>query len=169
MTPIQTSSKIEPQKMMSLKKFIFLSIITFSMYDIWWMFKAWRFFQQKDRVKIMPALRAVFAIFFLYPLLKKIQNFASEEGETPNYSPVLLFLGYIIFSMLYKLPDPFWFISLSSIIFLIQPFQALNAAKRNAAQVEVIEQKNFNKPQIVLIIIFSIVWALILLGLFLTE
>ncbi|NOZ97652.1 MAG: hypothetical protein GXO52_07830, partial [Gammaproteobacteria bacterium] len=63
----------------------------------------------------------------------------------------------------------FWLISLGSIIFLIQPFQALNTAKRKSEQVVVIEQKSFSKPQIVLIIIFSIMWILILLGLFLGE
>lgn len=169
MTSIQTSSQIEPLKIISLKKFIFLSIITFSAYDIWWMFTAWRFFQQKDKSKIMPALRAIFAIFFLYPLLKRIKKFSTEEGDTPDYSPALLFIGYIFFSMLYKLPDPFWLISLGSIIFLIQPFQALNTAKRKSEQVVIIEQKSFSKPQIVLIIIFSIMWILILLGLFLGE
>jgi uncharacterized membrane protein len=97
MTSIQTSSQIEPQKIISLKKFIFLSIITFSAYDIWWMFTAWRFFQQKDKSKIMPALRAIFAIFFLYPLLKRIKKFSTEEGDTPDYSPALLFKGYIFF------------------------------------------------------------------------
>lgn len=95
MTSIQTSSQIEPQKIISLKKFIFLSIITFSAYDIWWMFTAWRFFQQKDKSKIMPALRAIFAIFFLYPLLKRIKKFSTEEGDTPDYSPALLFIGYL--------------------------------------------------------------------------
>jgi len=35
--------------------FIFLSIITLGLYSVWWIYKAWRFFQQKEMIDIMPA------------------------------------------------------------------------------------------------------------------
>ena len=41
---------IEEQKTMSLKRFIFLSIISFGLYPIWWIFEAWRFFMQKNKL-----------------------------------------------------------------------------------------------------------------------
>ncbi|MEB3754744.1 DUF4234 domain-containing protein [Acinetobacter sp. MD2(2019)] len=162
-------STIDPQRIISLKKFIFLSILTFGIYDIWWIFTAWRFFQQKDQLKIMPALRSIFCIFFLYQLFNKIKKFSNETGHTQDYSSGLLFVGYIFTSMLYKLPDPFWLISFASIVFLIQPFQALNAAKIKSAAVMVIEGKSLSKPEIILIILFSIFWILVVLGLFITP
>ncbi len=55
----------------SLKRFIFLSIISLGLYELWWIFKAWRFFAIKDHLNIMPAARAIFSIFFLYSLFKK--------------------------------------------------------------------------------------------------
>ena len=41
---------VEEQKIMSLKRFIFLSIISFGLYPIWWIFEAWRFFMQKNKL-----------------------------------------------------------------------------------------------------------------------
>ncbi len=58
------SNHIENLKVISVNKFIFLSLISFGLYPIWWMFKAWRFFLIKDKLNIMPAARAIFSIFF---------------------------------------------------------------------------------------------------------
>ncbi|MFX8512392.1 hypothetical protein ABTM04_21180, partial [Acinetobacter baumannii] len=66
------SNHIENLKVISLNKFIVLSIISFGLYQIWWVFKAWRFFLIKDKLNIMPAARAVFSIFFLYSLFNRI-------------------------------------------------------------------------------------------------
>ena len=41
---------IEEQKTLSIKRFIFLSIISFGLYPIWWIFEAWQFFMQKDKL-----------------------------------------------------------------------------------------------------------------------
>ena len=41
---------IEDQKIMSLTRFTFLSIISFGLYPIWWIFEAWRFFMQKNKL-----------------------------------------------------------------------------------------------------------------------
>ncbi|MCA4255387.1 DUF4234 domain-containing protein, partial [Acinetobacter baumannii] len=48
------SNHIENLKVISVNKFIFLSLISFGLYPIWWMFKAWRFFLIKDKLNIMP-------------------------------------------------------------------------------------------------------------------
>ena len=61
---LETNNDVEEQKIISLNKFIFLSIISFGTYEIWWIYKAWRFYQQKEKLDIMPAARAIFSIFF---------------------------------------------------------------------------------------------------------
>ena len=67
---------IEEQKTLSIKRFIFLSIISFGLYPIWWIFEAWRFFMQKDKLDIMPAMRTILTYFFIYSLFNKIQSAA---------------------------------------------------------------------------------------------
>lgn len=158
------TNDIDEQKIISLNKFIFLSIISFGAYEIWWIYKAWKFYQQKENLDIMPAARALFSIFFLNRLFNKILDFAKERGYKENYSSVLLFIGFIFFNLLSELPDPFGMIALVSFIFLIPPFKALNYAKQNSTDFVVVEQTSFNGRQIGLIVVGIIFWILILAG-----
>lgn len=152
-------------KIISLKKFIFLSIISLGLYNLWWTFKAWRFFAIKDNLKIMPAARAVFSIFFLYSLFNKINNYAQENGYTRKFSAIWMFIGYLISIFVSNLPDPYWLLSLFSFIFFIPAFITLNYAKQHSNQINAIVQDKFNTAQIVVIIIGSIFWLLALIGL----
>lgn len=158
------SNHIENLKVISLNKFIFLSFISFGLYQIWWMFKTWRFFLIKDKLNIMPAARAIFSIFFLYSLFNHIKTYSKEQEYPHDFSSGWMYLGYLITSLLVRLPDPYWLISLCSIIFLIPAFKALNYAQK---QIETtIEQEKFNTPQIILTIIGSIMWLLIFISFF---
>ncbi|MDK4792932.1 MAG: hypothetical protein OC189_12995 [Acinetobacter sp.] len=156
------SNHIENLKVISVNKFIFLSFISFGLYQIWWIFKAWRFFLIKDKLNIMPAVRAVFSIFFLYSLFNRIKNYAKEQGYINDFSSGWMYLAYLITTLLVYLPEPYWLISLCDIIFLIPAFKALNYAQKQI--VTTIEQEKFNTSQIILIIIGCIMWLLIFIG-----
>jgi hypothetical protein len=160
---------IEEQKIISLNKFIFLSIISFGLYEIWWIYKAWRFFKQKEKININPAIYAVFSIIFLIPLFNRILRFAKEKGYNNSYSSVLLFCGFFVANFLIYLPDPFWLITILGFVFLVLPFKALNFAKLNSTDFIVTEQTLFSGRQITLIVIGVIFWLLVLLGLTITD
>ena len=162
---LETTYEVEEQKIISLNKFIFLSIISFGLYELWWIYKAWDFFNQKEKLNINPALRTIFSIFFLISLFNKILRYAKEKGYSNNYSSILLFIGFFVANLLAKLPDPFWLIAILSFVFMILPFKALNFAKRNSTDFIVIEQTSYSGRQIALIVIGVIFWILVLLGL----
>lgn len=165
---LEVYSQIEEQKVISLGNFIILCIASFGLYSIWWIYKEWRFFQQKDNLDIMPAARAIFSIIFLIPLFNKILTFAKKKGYTQHYSSTLLFIGFFIGNLLSSLPDPLWLISIFSFVFFIPPFNAINYAKQNSNEFIVTQQDVFSGRQIGLIIIGLILWILILLGMFMT-
>jgi hypothetical protein len=160
---------VEEQRIISLNRFLFLSVISFGLYPIWWIFEAWRFFMQKDKLDIMPAARALLAVFFIYPLLNRIQNYARAHGHQAQFSSALMCIGYIGGSMLAQLPDPYWLISVASCIFLIPPFLALNDAKQNTPGLKLILMQKFSMPQWILIAVCSILWLLILAAMFILE
>jgi hypothetical protein len=160
----QKNVRIETQNIISLNKFIFLSIISFGIYEIWWIYKSWRFFKQKDELDINPLARAFFSIIFFNSLLNEILDFAQEKKYSKCYSSSFLFFGFLISNLLSRLPEPFWLISLLSFIFLIPPFKALNFAKLNSTEFTVVEESKFNSRQIILIVIGVILWVLVLLG-----
>ena len=157
------NTNVEEQKIISLNKFIVLCICSFGLYPIWWIYKAWRFYQQKENSDIMPALRAILSMFFLIPLFNKILTFAKEKGYTQNFSSVGLFIGFLIGNFISKLPDPFWLISIFSFVFLIPPFKALNYAKLKSEEFVVSEQASFSGRQIGLMVVGIILWLLVLL------
>jgi hypothetical protein len=157
---------IDPQYIISLNKFIFLSLISLGTYSLWWIYKPWKFFKQKEELDILPVLRALFSIFYLYTLLEKILINAREKGYQNSYSSSILYVFFFIFNFSGRLPDPFWIISIFMFMFLIPPFNALNYLKQNSMEVRTIKQDSFNARQIVLIIVGGICNALILVGLF---
>ncbi|AYA03912.1 hypothetical protein BEN74_14605 [Acinetobacter sp. WCHAc010034] len=167
-TAVQNAA-MQAQKIISLNKFIFLSVISFGLYPIWWMFEAWRFFMQKDRLDIMPAARAVFALIFLYRLLDEIKDYAEQRGAACDFSTGFLYGGFLILSLLARLPDPYWLVSVFAFIFLIPAFQALNHAKRNTHELNIIEARSFSIPQILLIIIGAIFWLLLFAAFILSD
>lgn len=160
---------VEEQKIISLNRFIFLSIISFGTYKLWWIYKVWRFYKQKEKLDIIPAARAIFSIFFLNSLFKRNLEFAKKKGYQDSYSSASLFIGFFGVQGLSRLPDPFWLISILSFIFLIPPFKALNFAKQNSTDFIVSEQPSFSGRQIALIVIGVIIWALVLMGMIMEE
>lgn len=165
--PVDSSilnTNIEQQNIINLKKFIFLCVTTFGLYGMWWTYKAWRFYKQKEDSDIMPAMRTIFSIFYLYSLFERIIESTAEKGNKAKFSPIVLFLGFLAVNLLAYLPDPYWLISLLGFIFLIPPFLALNFVKLNSKEFVVFDQAKFNGRQIALIIIGLILWGLVLLG-----
>jgi hypothetical protein len=161
---IEVNSDIEDQYIISVSKFILLSVISFGLYPLWWTYKAWRFYKQKEKTDIQPALRAIFGIFYLTSLFNKILYSAHEKNYTESYSSGALFAGYFILNVLARLPDPFWMISLLSFAFFILPFKALNFTKLNSSDLTVIEQDSFSAKQITLIVFGSLFWILVIYG-----
>lgn len=152
---------IEPQEILNTGRFIILSVMTLGLYELWWIYKAWRFFQRRNNLDIIPVLRALFSIFFLYALMERIQEFAKEKGYGKEYPSGALTAGFIIVNILSNLPNPYLFISLFSFVFLIPPFEALNYAKQHSIEFVTVEQTSFNQRQIVLLVMGTIFWILI--------
>jgi hypothetical protein len=155
--------KIEINKF-SVNKFVILSIVTLGLYELWWIYKSWRFFQDKEKSDIMPAMRTVFSIFYLIPLFIKILNLAKNTGYKRSYISVFLFVGFLIANLLVLLPTPFDLAYIISFVFLIPPFKALNFAVDYCEGFRVTGQNTFSKRQVILLIIGVILWILVIVG-----
>lgn len=154
-------------KILSVKKFLLLSFLSLSLYPVWWTYKVWRFFKEKEDSDILPAVRTVFGIFYYIPLFNKIQNLARSNGYTDNYNAVVLYLGIMIFSLLSRLPDPYGAIAIFSVIFFLPPLMAFNYGLAHSPEVEVEVQHSFNTRQIILMLVGGIIWLFALLGMLL--
>ena len=168
MEDIVTINKTELKEfeLLSTQKFIFLSIISLGLYDVWWIYKAWRFFKNKDNLDITPVARALFAIFFLHDLFEKIQEYSKSKGNTTSFSSFGCFIGFIAFNIASRLPDLYYLVSFLAVLFLIQPLKSINYAIKNSEEYSVIDNGKYNYRQIGLIIVGGILWILVLIGMF---
>lgn len=150
-------------------KFITLCFFTVGLYGTWWMYKSWKFLDEKDKLGINPAARAIFAIFFAYSLFDKILKYAHSKGYSKSYSPGIVFGLFILLNLSSRLPDPFMLISFFSFFLLLLPFNALNFAIEEDENYYATFADNFSTRQIVLIVCGVLMWVLILAGLFAAE
>ncbi len=152
-------------EIVSLNKFLLLSFLTFGLYELWWTYKSWTFFKEKESLDVNPAARTLFAIFFLTSLFEKIKRFANLHGYNASYPSGLLVIALFLLNIFSRLPHPFWIVSIVSVLCFIPPVNALNYAIRNSRQYTVIDKNGLNGRQIVLVIIAGLLWAFIIIGL----
>lgn len=166
LTAQPSSHSVPEQKIITLNKFIILNIFSFGFYQLCWIFKAWRFFLQKDNLDIKIAARTGFSIFYLYPLFLKISNYAFQQNKKYDLKSLLMYLAIVIMCLL---PEPLSYISILSFVFFIPAFRQLNHAKINDDQFVTTEQNKFSISHKItisvgailwILIIFSIIWAI---------
>jgi hypothetical protein len=143
----------------SVTTFVFLSMISFGVYEIVWFYRCWKFFKEKERLDIEPFWRAIFAIFFINSLFNKIQGYARQEGYRDEYSSGWRTFFWFIIKLMSRLPDPYWLISTLTFLPLVAPLDAmnyyLNKTEKNC------QPRKWKWWHIVLIIIAVLLWILI--------
>src|SRR5262249_28176473 len=107
--PIESNQP--PYFEVSLFKLTVMSICTFGLYELYWFYKNGNFIKQRERTDILPFWRAFFAYFFCYQCFSRIRVSAAALGLPQLISAGPLAAGWIITTLLWRLPDPYWIIS----------------------------------------------------------
>lgn len=84
----------------SVRKLVVMMFLTWGVYGIYWHYRNWATYKRATGDKVIPLLRALFSIFFLYPLLKRIDRGLEAKGGDHQWSPGFLTLGTILTIML---------------------------------------------------------------------
>jgi hypothetical protein len=119
-----TESSQAPYFAVSLLKFTVMSICTFGIYKLYWFYKNWNLIKQRERTNIAPFWRAFFAYFFCYQCFSHIRARSASLGLHQLAPAGPLAVGWIITTLLWKLPDPYWLLSTLAFLFIL-PVQAL--------------------------------------------
>lgn len=112
--------------------FLLLCFLTFGLYAIWWNYRQWRFFKEKYDLDLMPAVRALFSIFFIHLLLEQINYEAREKGYpgiAHGLNATLYVVTSIIANVIGRLPAPYFLFSIgiAYYAFLVPSLNQLNA------------------------------------------
>jgi len=71
-------------------------VLSLGSYGLYWFYRNWDAVRVASGHKMLPLLRAIFAIFYAWPLFKIMILQARERGFDQNYSGGALALGYLV-------------------------------------------------------------------------
>ncbi len=88
------------------------------LYEILWMYRNWEYLKNKRALKVSPAVRSLFAPFFVWSLFHEMTAVILEEGgKAPLFKPKILAVFYIAITLLSLCDRPVGFIA--SFLFVV--------------------------------------------------
>ncbi len=143
-------------------KLIVMSVCTFGVYELYWFYKNWCLIKEREKLDIRPFWRAVFAYFFCLSCFKKIRTTAQTLNLKESIAAGPLAAGWIIVSLLWWLPDPYWLLFYFAMPFLI-PVQILVTKVNATADPGCEENKRFTAWNIAAVVFGGMFLILILI------
>jgi hypothetical protein len=149
-------------------KLVVMSTCTFGLYELCWFYRHWCRIRENEGSTISPLARAFFAPLFCYSLFTRIRNTARASNVPITLPAELLAIAWFGSTVLSRLPDPFWVLTFSSVLFLV-PAQV--AANKILLAVNANDDLNtkFSKWNIVAVVIGGLLLLLIFIGMFLPN
>jgi hypothetical protein len=115
----------------STTKLLVLSFCTLGLYQYFWFYKNWRIVRDRSGESISPFWRTFFAVFFCYQLFDRVRKH-DPDSPAADLSAGALAAAWIIPTILWRLPDPYWLIVFAAIFALLPVQAAMNAVNRKA-------------------------------------
>ena len=111
-------------------KFAVIAAASFGLFPLYWFWRQWEAERQATGENFAPPWRALFSGFFAYALFKRVAGRLETEGLTPAFRPGPLAATYLLLSIAWRLPSPWWLLALGSFL-PVYPIQAdINRAIR---------------------------------------
>lgn len=124
--PALAAAPTPPFFAVSLFKLVVMSACTAGFYELYWFYRQWQRIREREGSRIMPFWRAFFAVFFCYACFARIRDFGNANGLVSRLRAGLLAAGWVITTMLWRLPDPYWWTSSLSVLFLLPAQEQAN-------------------------------------------
>jgi hypothetical protein len=156
----------------STTRLIVMSVLTVSFFDIYWIYRNWRFLRDRDHRDISPFWRAFFGIFHIDSLLGEIQS-----ERRPNIVPSATYsvhgnaIGWIILTMTSNIMSRSdtesinllgTFIGMFSVLFLLPAQQHIN--RLNQALSPRPTYARWTVMQVIFVVIGCLAWIGVLFG-----
>lgn len=87
----------------SVCRLIVMSILSCGIYEIYWIYKNWRYLNERDGLGIRPFWRGWFGIFYCHSLLRTIhEDMELNHVERPDFSPGVLATVWVVLALVAK-------------------------------------------------------------------
>jgi hypothetical protein len=145
-------------------KLIVMTFVTFGVYEIYWFYRHWNLVRGRDRSDIWPVPRAIFAVFFVYQLFARFRSDGEQYNVTTSFAAGPLAAVFIIFNILWRLPEPWWLVSFVTAIVLAVAQKHANEVNLAAAP-EHERNERFGGWNWFGIVVGGLMWVLVIIGL----
>lgn len=131
-------------------KLVVMSITTLGLYEIYWFYKNWVAVRKAEQSKLKPLIRALLAPISFYYLLNRMQ-----VPHKDWLALIYMFFAYIA----WRLPDPWWWVSILTFLPLIYTQNQLTGPTGNIQT-----NTSYSKKEITFAIIGGVLCFLALIG-----
>jgi hypothetical protein len=108
-------------------KLVVMSVVTLGLYELYWFYQHWRRVRDVGGEEIWPFIRMFFTVVFCYPLFRRIADAAIARNQPYVPSAFGCTVVFVVFTILWRLPDPWWLISMFA-VFPLVPIQRAASA-----------------------------------------
>jgi hypothetical protein len=116
----------------STLKLLVMCFGTLGLYQFYWFYRNWQAHKARTQEDISPFWRTFFGVFYCYPLFRRMRD-CGESLQVPLPGIGGYAAAWIIPSLLWRLPDPYWIVSFLAYLALVPVQQAVNRINERAA------------------------------------
>jgi hypothetical protein len=149
-------------------KFLVLSVTTLSLYELYWFYKNWQLIRERERTDVSPAARAIFAFFFCYQVFRRIRAYPAQGARNESLAAGALASGWIVTTLLWKLPDPYWLVCFGAVLFML-PVQLAAERVNNAVAPSSKPNDRFSVIDWVIVAVGGVLFTLAVIGTFVGD
>ena len=155
--------KLPPFFPVSPTKLFLLSVCSFGLYELYWFYKNWRLIQVRELLDVNPFLRAFFAFFFCYQVFTRIRDYPTKARANEKLLAGFLTTAWVVTTLTWRLPDPFWMISILAGVFMV-PVQIAAQAINSEIAPDFDQNKRFSAANWIVLGIGGTLILLTILG-----
>ena len=147
----------------SLLKLGVMAFFTFGIYEIYWGYKHWKCVNRRYGERNSAGLLGFFIGVSAYWLFRRIRDYAARHEVGLPAGAGVLAVAFLVMSLLGRMPDPFWLISMFAFTPLLVVQNTVN--KVNAIVTpEADPNSRFGAWNILGIVLGVMFWGLVLFG-----
>jgi hypothetical protein len=162
------ASTAPPYFCVATHKFAAMTICTFGIYEFYWFYKMWKSIRDTTDEKLSPFWRTFFAPIWAFQLFRDIEGRAIAEEVPANWSPGMLAVAYVVAQFLWRLPDPWWLLSMLAFVPMLPVQRAAQAINRRCAPSSD-PNARYSAANIIGLVVGGLVLSLVILGLFIAP
>ena len=151
-------------------KFIILSVCSLGIYELYWLYQNWKRIENSSGESFSPFWRTFFAPYWVFSLFRRIRGIAASQGVPINWRADVLATFYVALSLMWRLPDPWGWISFVSFVPLIPVQQAAQRVnERYVGSTTETRNEGYSTANVALIVIGGLLLVLAVAGMLVQE